>query len=96
MINGLFLVRVKDASKGAFVLSMVVQRQPIHHLLEMTEEGIYLVNGKTFGNFALLPDLIKAMRIPSFVGNRTMNATYYYHSDAQHPFRSSGYRGCSP
>ena len=67
MQNGLFLVRTKDSSKGAYVLSMVLMTQPIHHLLEKSDSGVYLVNGQPFGSFTQVADLIKSMRSPSFV-----------------------------
>ena len=73
MLNGLFLVRTKDAAKGAYVLSMVVQKQPIHHLFEQLDNGVYLVNGQRFGNFITLADLVKSMRSPSFVINYSLH-----------------------
>ena len=90
MSNGLFLVRTKDAAKGAYVLSMVVQRQPIHHLLERDESSAYLVNGQQFGSYEVIADLIKAMRVPSFV----LNFDLFVETDFQRNHIIDS-RGCS-
>eukprot|EP00042_Codosiga_hollandica_P047219 m.509319 g.509319 ORF g.509319 m.509319 type:complete len:381 (+) comp57400_c0_seq3:3-1145(+) len=63
---GLFLVRVKDASKGAYVLSMVVGAgQTIHHLLERAPGGNYLLNGQPWRHHTTLVELIHEMRTPA-------------------------------
>jgi hypothetical protein len=62
---GLFLMRVKDSSKGAYVLSMVLSnRQTIHHLIERGLSGAYLVNGEVFANHTTLVSLVHALRSP--------------------------------
>ena len=92
MQPGLFLVRTKDAIKGAFVLSMVVQvthavasilvhtRQglPIHHMLEQLDNGIYIVNGQRFGNCVTLADLIKTMRSPSLAAGTVIAPSLHW------------------
>eukprot|EP00054_Salpingoeca_dolichothecata_P021801 m.140763 g.140763 ORF g.140763 m.140763 type:complete len:516 (+) comp24121_c0_seq2:37-1584(+) len=63
MEEGLFLVRAKDSATETFALSMVVQGNFVHHLLEKVE-GFFQVNQHQLGMCTSLVELINFLRLP--------------------------------
>jgi hypothetical protein len=49
--NGMFLVRKHPKDKTQFVLGLIYKGMPTHHLIKQTEDSVYVINNKKYGEF---------------------------------------------
>ena len=60
--DGTFLIRTRPKQKD-MALGLVYKGQVTHHLIEQSPEGIYVINGMSYGNPRSLRELVDRMRV---------------------------------
>eukprot|EP00049_Salpingoeca_infusionum_P009044 m.150021 g.150021 ORF g.150021 m.150021 type:complete len:619 (-) comp14218_c0_seq1:274-2130(-) len=60
--DGTFLVRLRGEDTTQFVLTLVFRKRPTHHLIQSTPEQLLTINGKLFGEFLDLDQLITRLQ----------------------------------
>eukprot|EP00040_Diaphanoeca_grandis_P034769 m.217014 g.217014 ORF g.217014 m.217014 type:complete len:1119 (-) comp33224_c0_seq1:61-3417(-) len=65
--DGTFLVRSRDGT-GDYAMCVVYKGKPTHHMVTPNDDGVMMVNKKTFGNTGGLAQLIAILQRPATPG----------------------------